>query len=137
LLRRRDVAGGLDEGAGLAVAPVRLIGRTCPSRGKQSVETIGPITGLAPERADAAALLQIARGPGEIENQLHRVRGMSSGEDACRVLTNAAPQVLAALRDAGLGLLRAWEVGNFAAAVRRHAAKPLKAIQMVLQLVPT
>lgn len=119
------------------LAQVCLIERTRRRRGEQADETVVAITSLTPERAKAVDLLRIARDHWGIENRLHWVRDMSLGEDACRVRTGAAPQVLAALRNAGLRLLRAWDVGNIAAALRRHAAKPLEAIQMVLQLVPT
>jgi hypothetical protein len=46
------------------------------------------------------------------------------GEDACRVRPGAAPQVLAALRNAVLGLLRLAGVGNVAAALRHNAWQP-------------
>lgn len=118
------------------VAQVCLIERTRRIRGKQTVETVAAITSLPPEQADAADLLRIARDHWKIENRLHWVRDMSFGEDACRVRTGAAPQVLAALRNAGLGLLRACSVENIAAALRRHAAKPLEAIKLVLQGMP-
>lgn len=101
------------------------------------METIVAITSLTRQQASAAELLRIARDHWKVENRLHWVRDMSFGEDACRVRTRAAPQVLAALRNAGVGLLRAWGVGNIAAALRRHAAKPMEAIRMILQAVPT
>lgn len=119
------------------VAQVCLIERTRRRRGQESVETVCAITSLTPQQADAADLLRIARDHWKIENRLHWVRDMSFGEDACRVRTGAAAQVLAALRNAGLSLLRARDVENIAAALRRHAAKPFEAIQMILNLAPT
>jgi predicted transposase YbfD/YdcC len=115
------------------VAQVCLIERTRRIRGQTTTETVAAITSLTPEQAGAADLLRIARDHWRIENRLHWVRDMSLGEDACRVRTGAAPQILAALRNAGLSLLRALDVENIAAALRRHAARPLEAIQMVLQ----
>jgi hypothetical protein len=64
------------------------------------------ITSLSPERADAARLLELSRAHWDIENRLHWVRDVSLGEDACRVRTGAAPQVLAACRNAVLTLVR-------------------------------
>jgi hypothetical protein len=113
------------------VAQVCLIERTRRCRGKESVETIAAITSLPRERAGAAELLRIARDHWKVENRLHWVRDMSLGEDACRVRTGAAPQVLAALRNALLSLLRAGAAGNIAAALRRHAAKPVEALRMI------
>ena len=64
------------------------------------------ITSLPPGRADAARLLALSRAHWGIENRLHWVRDVTLGEDACRVRTRAAPQVLAACRNAVLTLLR-------------------------------
>ena len=44
-----------------------------------------------------------------IENRLHYVRDVTLGEDASQVRTGAAPQVMAALRNVVLGLLRRVE----------------------------
>ncbi len=71
-----------------------------------------------------------------IENRLHWVQDLSFGEDACRVRTRAAPEILAALRNAGLRLLRAIGVKNIAAALRHHAAKPQEAVNLVMSYAP-
>jgi hypothetical protein len=64
------------------------------------------ITSLSPERADAARRLALSRAHWDIENRLPWVRDVTLGEDACRVRTGAAPQVLAACRNAVLTLVR-------------------------------
>ena len=64
------------------------------------------ITSLGPDRATAADLLALSRAHWEIENRLHRVRDVTLREDACRVRSGQAPQVLAACRNAVLTLLR-------------------------------
>lgn len=64
------------------------------------------------------ALLTLARGHWGIENRLHYVRDVTLGEDASRVRSGAAPQVLAALRNVVLTLLRASGATNIAAALR-------------------
>jgi hypothetical protein len=53
------------------------------------------------------------------------------GEDACRVRTGAAPQVLAGIRNAVVALLRhdGWE--NIAAGIRHHGVKVAKALWLV------
>ena len=66
-------------------------------------------------------MLALARGHWGIENRLHYVRDVTLGEDACRVRSDAAPQVLAALRNVVLTLLRAAGHTNIAAALRAIA----------------
>jgi hypothetical protein len=116
---------------------VCLLERVRRSRGKRTTEVVCAITSLGPERASAKRLLSIARGHWEIENRLHWVRDMSFGEDDCRVRTGEAPEILAAIRNAGLRLLRASGLGNIAAALRRHAAQPQEALQLIMSFAPT
>ena len=107
------------------------------TRGKRTTETVCAITSLGREAAPAKRLLAIARGHWEIENGLHWVRDVSLGEDACRVRTGSAPQVLAALRNAGLWLMRSSGLTAIAATLRRHAAKPEQAMQLVMDYAPS
>jgi hypothetical protein len=107
------------------------------SKGKETTETVCAITSLGPERAPAERLLALARGHWEIENRLHWVRDMSLGEDACRVRTGEAPEILAALRNVGLWLLRSSGVTNIASALRHYAAKGQEAVQMVMSYAPS
>jgi predicted transposase YbfD/YdcC len=116
---------------------VCLLERTRRAKGKETIETVCAVTSLGPERASADRLLGIARGHWAIENRLHWVRDMSLGEDACRVRTGEAPEILAAVRNAGLWLLRSSGLSNIAAALRRHAAKPIEAVRMVMNLAPS
>ena len=53
------------------------------------------------------------------------------GEDACRVRSGAAPRVLAALRNAVLGLLRHAGVTNVAAVLRHNAWQPGAALRLL------
>lgn len=115
---------------------VCLLERVRRSRGKESVESVCAITSLGPGRAPAGRLLAIARGHWEIENKLHWVRDMSLGEDACRVRSGEAPEILAAIRNAGLRLLRSSGLTKIAEALRHHAAKPLEALRLVMNFVP-
>lgn len=74
-------------------------------KGVTTVEVAYGVTSLSPERADAKTLLDLTRGHWSIENELHYVRDETLGEDGCRVRSGAAPQVLAALRNAVVYLL--------------------------------
>jgi hypothetical protein len=116
---------------------VRLIKRVRRVKGKESIETVCAITSLGREPAPAKRLLWIARQHWGIENRLHWVRDVSLGEDGCRVRTGEAPEILAGIRNAGLWLLRASGLTNIAATLRRHAAKPLKALRLIMNFVPS
>ena len=106
------------------------------TKGKRTTETVCAITSLGREGASARRRLAVARGHWEIENRLHWVRDVSLGEDACRVRTRAAPQILAALRNVGLWLLRSSGLTAIASALRHHAARPEKAVRLVMSYLP-
>lgn len=74
-------------------------------KGVKSIEVVYGITSLSMTQANAATLLVILRNHWQIENGLHYVRDVTLGEDACRVRSGAAPQVLAALRNTVIHLL--------------------------------
>lgn len=59
------------------------------------------------------------------------MRDVTLGEDACRVRTGSAPQVLAGVRNAVVALLRRDGWTNVAAALRHHAVKVAKALRLV------
>jgi predicted transposase YbfD/YdcC len=89
-----------------------------------------------PPTTSAAAALQAVRRHWHIENRLHWPRDVTLGEDACRVRSGAAPQVLAALRNVVVGLLHQRYVPNLAAAVRAYAWSPVAAVPSLLGLAP-
>jgi predicted transposase YbfD/YdcC len=71
-----------------------------------SRETVYGITSLSVEQADARRLLVLTRGHWGIENGLHYKRDVTLGEDASRVRREASPQVMAALRNSIVYLLK-------------------------------
>ena len=79
------------------------------------------VTSLPPAAADARTLLRLWRGHWGIENRLHWVRDVGFGEDRSAARADAVPQVLAALRNRVIGLLRAHGHTALAAARRRLA----------------
>lgn len=91
---------------------------------------------MRPGDAGAARLLQLNRAHWSIENNLHRVRDVTFGEDASRIRRGNGPQVLAATRNALNHLLAAARVPNFAAALRRFAIYPLEALQLLNSRTP-
>ena len=99
---------------------------------KQTVEVSYAITSLTPEQADAARLLRLLRGHWGIENRMHWVRDVLFDEDRSQVRTWAAPQVMAALRNLTLALLRRARCWAIAAIRRTLAGRPHQAVQLVL-----
>jgi predicted transposase YbfD/YdcC len=90
-------------------------------KGGTTVEVVYGITSLAPEQADAERLLALVRGHWGIENGLHYRRDVTLGEDASRVRKGAAPQVMAALRNALIHLVQPLNEPSLAAAIRKCA----------------
>lgn len=86
-------------------------------RGVTTRETVYGITSLSVAQADAKRLLALTRGHWGIENSLHYKRDVRLGEDASRVRREAAPQVMAALRNSIVHLLDNT-TDSLAAAVR-------------------
>jgi hypothetical protein len=91
--------------------------------GQRTAEIRHFVTSVPRAVAGAAALLTWARGHWTIENRSHYVRDVSLGEDASRIRTGSGPEVMAALRNLAVGLLRTAGVSNIAAALRRNAAR--------------
>ena len=114
-----------------ALAQVCCVERTRWHKGKETVELSYAITSLPPERADAHRLLELWRGHWGTENRLHWVRDVVFGEDQSQVRTGSAPQVLAALRNLVIGMLRLDGVKNIAAALRHYAWNPWEALNLV------
>lgn len=75
-------------------------------RGKESTETVYAITSLNADKANAETLLGLSREHWGIENRLHYVRDVTYREDQGRTNAGHAPQVLAALRNTALTVLR-------------------------------
>jgi predicted transposase YbfD/YdcC len=90
------------------------------------------VTSLAPEQADAKALLALTRGHWGIENRVHYVRDVTFDEDRSQMRTGAIPQTFAACRNLVIGLLRRAGSVNIAATLRTYAARPADAALLVL-----
>ncbi|QSB14172.1 ISAs1 family transposase [Natronosporangium hydrolyticum] len=86
-----------------------------------TTETVYAITSLNVHQARPAQLAAWIRGHWSIENKLHWVRDVTYDEDRSQIRTRTGPQVMAALRNAAIGILRITGVTNIAAANRHHA----------------
>lgn len=107
--RRLEVTASIAEHLAPAwsgLAQVCRLTRQRIVRGKQSTETVYAITSLSADLAGAADLLALSRQHWGIENCLHYVRDVTYREDQTRSNTGHAPQVLAALRNTALTMLR-------------------------------
>jgi hypothetical protein len=91
--------------------------------GKTTSEVRTFITSAPRSEAGAGTLLKWARGHWSIENRSHHVRDVTMGEDASRIRKGSGPQVMAALRNATIGLLRVTGATNIAAALRRNGSR--------------
>jgi hypothetical protein len=105
--------------------------RTTLRNGQKTVEVQYAITSLPPGRADAARILTYWVGHWGIENRLHWVRDVVFGEDACRAKTGHSPQNLAALRNAGLSLLRSKGVNEILSTLRHYTMRPLDLMKLL------
>ncbi|MGH6755007.1 MAG: ISAs1 family transposase, partial [Bradyrhizobium sp.] len=85
--------------------------------GRTTVETEYAMTSLKPEEANAQRLSELVREHWGIENRLHYIRDVTLGEDGCRVRKGAAPQILAAVRNAVIHLLAEVDAPSHAAAI--------------------
>lgn len=113
-----------------AAQAIQVLRRTRPvhartgRRGRWHSETVYAITDLRPHQARPDELAAFIRGHWQIENTLHWVRDVAYAEDRSRVRTGNGPQVMAALRNLVISVLRLAGVINIAAALRRHSRRP-------------
>ncbi len=105
--------------------------RTVRRKGKLTTQVRYGVTSLGPDQATAAVLLRQRRGHWSIENRLHWIRDATFGEDASHIRSGAAPQVMAALRNSVIGLLRQWRIPNIAAGLRTLAWQPQSPLQLL------
>ena len=89
---------------------------TIKKTGQQHHEVVYGVASLAPYKADAARLLRLVRQHWRIENKSHWVRDVTFDEDRSQVRRGTIPQMMAALRNVAIGLMRLSGHQNIAAA---------------------
>ena len=99
--------------------------------GEVRAETVYGLTSLDRAHATVERLLRLTRHHWRIENRSHWVRDVTFDEDRSQVRCGSTPEVMAALRNTAIGLLRATGETNIAAACRRFAAQPATALTLV------
>lgn len=97
----------------------------------ERLEVVYGITSLSRQRATPAELLHLVRGQWRIENQSHWVRDVTFDEDRSQVRCGSIAQVMAALRNTAIGLLRQAGYTNIARACRKMAARPKLALALI------
>lgn len=99
--------------------------------GEIRAEIVFGVTSLSAQRATPAQLSELWRQHWTIENKLHWVRDVTFDEDRSTVRSGKAPQVMAALRNVAISLLRLRGATNIAATLRRYAARPVLAFTAI------
>jgi len=99
--------------------------------GECSTEICYGITSLTAQEADASKLNSLVRNHWHIENKSHWVRDVTFDEDRSQVRSVNIPQVMAALRNTAIGLMRWAGETNIAAACRMFAARPREALELI------
>lgn len=95
------------------------------------VEMVYGVTSLTPAQADPARLLQYVREHWHIENRSHWVRDVTFAEDCSTVRIGSTPEIMAALRNTVIGLIRTSGTTAIAATTRRLAAQPWDALALI------
>lgn len=119
------------------LAQVCRIERVVHCKGETRREEVYAITSLWPHEASARRLLELNRGHWGIENRLFWLRDMTFGEDRSQVRKGSAPQVMAALRNTAIGLLRMAGSVNITATLRRNARYPNEALALLGIVCPS
>jgi predicted transposase YbfD/YdcC len=115
------------------VAQVVEVTRTWTYKGARKQAVRLGITSLPRTVAGASRILTLQRGHWGVENRLHYVKDVTLGEDQSSIHGGAAPQVMAALRNTAIGLLR--RAGHHAIAARlRHNSRHPEDVLPVLGL---
>ena len=103
----------------------------CKSTGQVKRHVQYGITSLTPQRASAADLLKLRREHWTIENKLHWVRDTVFQEDASTVRTGVIPQVMAAMRNTALTVLRCTGHTKITDALQLLASQPKLAVNLI------
>jgi hypothetical protein len=112
------------------VGQVVQLTRAVTERGGSSTDIAHFITSCTPRQADPARLLALIRGHWGIKRQ-HWLRDVVFGEDHSHLRTRSAPQILAALRNTALTLLRRTGRSAITSARRSFAAHPTRAFALL------
>jgi len=112
---------------------IQITRRRRPLTGRKwKTETVYAITDLDQTQIRPDEIADIIRAHWHIENKLHWVRDVTLGEDASQIRTGHGPAVMATLRNLAISVHRRHGATNIAAATRRVARHPSRAIPLLL-----
>jgi predicted transposase YbfD/YdcC len=126
-LKTAAVAAGIAFPHAAQAIQIRRRRRPLNASTKWSTETSYAVTSLAAHQATPAQLAAWVRGHWGIE-ALHHIRDVSYGEDHSQVRTGNGPQVMATLRNLGIGILKLGGYHGIAAATRYHARDAIRTL---------
>jgi predicted transposase YbfD/YdcC len=133
--RRELICSDVLAGEGVFPGLVRIFRLTRERQekksGKREVEVTHGIASLAKQQAGPRRLLALTRRHWHIENKSHYVRDVTYREDASLVREGTIAQVMAALRNTAIGLMRVAGHENIAAATRHYAGHPWDALALL------
>ena len=114
-------------------AQVIRIRRTRTVKGRKHIEVVHLICSLPPTDARPEQVAAWARGHWTIENRLHWVRDVVFDEDRHQLRTANGPQIMAALRNLAISLIRLLHGPRapIAATTRAMAPRPERAIDLI------
>ena len=104
-----------------------------PNREEETQKISYGITSLSPEETTAERLLTLRRGHWSIENKSHWMRDTLLGEDTSPVRCGAIPQIMAALRNTALAVLRFAGITRIADEMKYYASKPKLAVNLITE----
>src|SRR5256714_1668468 len=113
------------------IAQIAQLTRTVRTGATTRSETVYLIPSLPPRQADPARLLALIRGHWSVESR-HWLRDVTFGEDAARVRTGAAPQIMAAVRNVVITLIRRTGTTHIAAYRQHLRTHPTKALRLLV-----
>ena len=103
------------------------------STGEVTTETHYGLTSLTPAEASPERLLVLQRTYWGIENGLHYRRDVTLKEDRCRLKIGHAARTMATLNNLVLALILRKDYEYLPQARRRFAARPLEALQLIME----
>ena len=110
---------------------IKVVRRRRSARCGMSMETVYALTSLGHRDADPRLLAGWIRAHWTIENSLHWVRDVTEGEDHSSVRTGHGPQVMAALRNTAINIIRLRGGTNIAAAHRHFSYQPADVLDVL------
>lgn len=99
--------------------------------GKVRQDTVYGLTSLPCDKCPATRLLQLIRSHWFIENRAHWVRDVTFGEDLSQVRNGTLPQMMSALRNCVMNLIRLHRFQFMPDAFDFFAANPFKALTII------